>query len=79
MSLFAAHKLMIATAILFCTGFAVREAVLAVSSGGAVPVLLGAVSAAGAVALAVYLRWLVRSKGQALDAASTSPRRPRDN
>lgn len=79
MSLLTFHKLMIATAILFCAGFAVREVVLVVSSGGAVPVLLGAVSAAGAVLLAVYLRWLLRTKGRALDAASRSPRRPRDN
>ncbi len=79
MSLLTVHKVMIATAILFCAGFAVREAVLIVTVGGFVPVLLGAISAGGALALALYLRWLLRTKGRALEAAHATPRVRRDN
>jgi hypothetical protein len=79
MSLLTLHKVMIVTAILFCAGFAVREAVLVVTGGGVLPILLGAISAGGALALARYLRWLLRTKGRALDAASASPRGRRDN
>jgi hypothetical protein len=79
MNLFAVHKLMIATAILFCAGFAVREAVEIARSGGGLAILLGAVSAAGAVVLGFYLRWLMRTKGRALDAASKGRSPPRDN
>lgn len=70
MNLLTAHKLMVTTAILFCTGFAVRELVLG-------ELLLGAASGGGAVGLAIYLRWLLRSKGKQLRAAAR--REPRDN
>jgi hypothetical protein len=77
MSLLTVHKVMVATAILFCAGFAVREVILLASGGGFVSAFLGLVSAAGAVVLAFYLRWLLRTKGRSLEAASRRP--PRDN
>jgi len=81
MSLLTAHKVLVVTAILFCAGFAVREAI-AVAAGtdrGLVPLFLGAIAAAGAVGLVLYLRWLLRTKGRALDPAAERRRRARDN
>jgi hypothetical protein len=75
MSLLTVHKVMVVTAIVFSAGFAVRELVVASHSGSALTAVLGAFSALAAVLLAVYLRWLVRTKGRKLCAAA--PRPPR--
>jgi len=58
MSLLAAHKLLIAVAIIFCAGLAVHD----VASGDGDPwtVLRAAASATGAVLLGLYLQWFVR-------------------
>jgi hypothetical protein len=79
MTLLTAHKIMVATAILFLIGFAVREAMLVARAGGAVDLGLGATAAVGAAALAIYLRWLLRSKGKALEAAAKRRSSRRDN
>jgi hypothetical protein len=79
MTLLTVHKVMIAAAIAFCVLFAVRAAVISVSEGGTLPVLFFLVSAAGAIALAVYLRWLVRSKSRRLEAAANRRSSGRDN
>ena len=81
MSLLTAHKVLVVTAVLFCAGFAVREAmaVVAGADGVLVPLILGAVSATGAVVLVLYLRWLLRTKGRVLDPAAERRRRARDN
>ena len=66
MSLFTLHKVMIITAIVFCAGFAVRGTTIVFRSGGITPFVLAVISAGGAVVLALYLRWLIRTKGRAL-------------
>ena len=70
MKLLTAHKIMIATAIAFSAGFAVREAVLFARSGDALPLVLAIGSAAAAIALAAYIRWLLRAKRDALAPAA---------
>jgi hypothetical protein len=67
MSLLTVHKVLIVTAILFCAGFAVRD--VAIGDGRTLTVLRVGASAAGAIALGGYLRWLVRTKGSAMEAA----------
>ncbi len=58
------HRVMITVAIAFCAVFAAREIVVAARGGGAVSILLSAVSAGGAVALSFYLRWWLREKAR---------------
>jgi hypothetical protein len=70
MSLLTVHKVMVVTAIVFSAGFAARELVLAVHTGSALTAVLAAFSALAALLLAVYLRWLLRTKGRKLCAAS---------
>jgi hypothetical protein len=60
MTLLRVHKVLIATAILFCAGFAVRD--VASGDGSTWMVLRVAASAAAAITFALYLRWLVRTK-----------------
>lgn len=79
MTLLTVHKVMIATAIAFCALFAVRSAVISARDGGALPILLLLLSAAGAIGLSAYLRWLVRSRGRRLQAAANRRSSPRDN
>ena len=66
MSLYSLHKLLIAVAIVFCVGFALRSTVVAVTSpghGGRLgTALLAVASVALGAALTVYLRWVVRTK-----------------
>jgi hypothetical protein len=69
-TLLTAHKVMIATAVAFCAGFAVREVVLFARGGAAVDLALGAAAGVGAIALVVYLRWLLRTKGRRLAPAA---------
>lgn len=76
MSLLTVHIVMVATAILFSVGFAARELVLAARSGSALAAVFAAFSALAALGLAVYLRWLLRTKGRKLRAASSRPTRP---
>jgi Kef-type K+ transport system membrane component KefB len=79
MTLLTAHKVMILTGIAFCALFAVRAAIISVKDGGAVPILFLVVSTAGAIGLAAYLRWLVRTKGRRLEAAANRRSSARDN
>jgi len=76
MSLLTVHKVMVVTAIVFSVGFAARELVLAIRTGSTLAAVFGAFSALAALGLAVYLRWLLRTKGRKLCAASSRPRRP---
>ena len=73
MNLLRVHKLLIAMAILLCAGFAVR----AVANGGSA--FMGAASATGAIALSLYLRWLIRNDRSAVEAAASSSKSRRDN
>jgi len=75
MSLLTVHKVMVVTAIVFSAGFAAREVVLATRSGSTLAVVFAAFSALAALGLAVYLRWLLRTKGRKLCAASSRPPR----
>jgi hypothetical protein len=78
MSLLTVHIVMVVTAIVFSVGFAVRELVLAIRSEGIQSAVFAALSVLAALLLAVYLRWLLRTKGRRLRAASSgSPRRDR--
>ena len=63
MNLVFIHKLLIALAIIFCAGLALRY----VASGDGEPgaVLRGAASAVGAILLGFYLRWFVRAPASA--------------
>jgi hypothetical protein len=65
---------MVVSAIVFSVGFAAREVVLA-RGGSALAAVLAAFSALAALGLAVYLRWLLRTKGRRIRAASSRPRR----
>ena len=76
MSLLRVHKVLIAIAILFCAGFAVRD--IASGDAHAGTVWRVAASAIGAIVLGLYLR-LVRTKGGALDANTLRSRRRGDN
>jgi hypothetical protein len=61
------HKLLIVTAILFAAGFAVRELVISFGDdGSAITWILAAGSGSMAVGLALYLRWLIRTKSDTL-------------
>ncbi len=73
MSLLTVHRVMVVTAIVFSIGFAARELLLATRSGGALAAAFAAFSALAALGLAVYLRWLLRTKGRRLRAASSRP------
>lgn len=75
MGLLTVHKVMVVTAIVFSACFAARELVLATRSGSALAAVFAAFSALAALGLAVYLRWLLRTKGRKLCAASSRPRR----
>ncbi|MDT8369282.1 MAG: hypothetical protein RQ745_08750 [Longimicrobiales bacterium] len=55
MSLLAFHRFLIATAILFCGGYAVREITAALRGAGTGALVVGAVFALLTVALVVYL------------------------
>lgn len=73
MSLYKVHRIMIGTALVFCAGFALRGAVLLfVTRFNGATTAYSAVSAVLAVALAYYLRWLVKNK-----PSLTEPRPPR--
>jgi hypothetical protein len=76
MSLLSIHKVFIALAILLSVGFTVSS--VATGDGGALAVLRGAASAMVAVALGLYLGWLVRGKARVIDAATASNARRRD-
>lgn len=71
MSLLTVHRVMVVAAIVFSVGFAARELVLAVRSGSTPAALFAAFSAVAAILLAAYLRWLLRTKGRNLRAASS--------
>ncbi|MGH7475814.1 MAG: hypothetical protein ACRELD_05970 [Longimicrobiales bacterium] len=60
MSLVWFHRLLIGTAILFCAGYAVREALIYQRTAATGSLLLAIAFAAAAVGLAVYLRRLRR-------------------
>jgi len=77
MSLLRVHKVLIAIAILFCAGFAVRD--IASGDAHAGTVWRVAASAIGAIVLGLYLRRLVRTKGGALDANTLRSKRRGDN
>lgn len=66
MSLYSLHKLLIAVAIVFCAGFALRTTMLVVTPSGhggrLGTALLALASVALGAALTVYLRWVVRTK-----------------
>jgi hypothetical protein len=79
MTLFTLHKVMIGTAIAFCALFAVRAGYLSANEGGGLQILFLVFSAAGAIALTAYLRWLVRTKGRRLEAAANRRSSARDN
>jgi hypothetical protein len=74
MSLLTVHIVMVVSAIVFSVGFAAREVVLA-RSGSALAAFLAAFSALAALGLAAYLRWLLRTKGRRIRAASSRPPR----
>ena len=74
MSLLTVHIVMVVSAIVFSVGFAAREVVLA-RSGSTLAAALAAFSALAALGLAVYLRWLLRTKGRRIRAASSRPPR----
>jgi hypothetical protein len=74
MSLLAVHIVMVVSAIVFSVGFAVREVALA-RGGSSVAAVFAAFSALAALGLAVYLRWLLRTKGRRIRAASSRPPR----
>ncbi len=63
MSLVGFHRFLIATAILFCGGYAARELTAAVRDGGTGTFVIGAVFAVLTVALVVYLARLRRFLG----------------
>jgi hypothetical protein len=78
MGLLTVHRVMVVTAIVFSAGFAARELVLATRSGSTLEAVLAAFSVLAALGLAVYLRWLrwlLRTKGRKLCAASSRPPR----
>jgi hypothetical protein len=78
LGLLTVHKVMVVTAIVFSAGFAARELVLAIRGGSALAAVFAAFSALAALLLALYLRWLLRTKGRKLCAASApAPRPPR--
>ncbi len=58
------HRLLIATAILFCGGFAAWSFVAFRADGGTVSLVLATTFAAAAVALAYYLAHLKRFLGR---------------
>jgi hypothetical protein len=61
------HRVMITAAIAFCGVFFARELFVAArGDGGQLAITLAVVSAAAGVALAVYLRWWLRTKARAL-------------
>ena len=64
MSLIGFHKLLIATAILFCALFAVWQGVAFVRSGGVLSVTLAAAFALAAAGLTYYLANLQRFLGK---------------
>lgn len=74
MSLLTVHIVMVVSAIVFSVGFAAREVVLA-RSGSEPAAVLAAFSALAGLGLAVYLRWLLRTKGRRIRAASSRPPR----
>jgi hypothetical protein len=76
MSLLRIHKLLIAMAILLCACFAARAVA---NSSGAIRVLCVATAATAGSVLALYLRWLLRNEGYAVDAAASSSKSQRDN
>ena len=59
MALIRVHKVMIGTALLFCALFTIRALVAEES-------LLGGIFAVITVSLALYFRWFLRTKAQAL-------------
>lgn len=61
MSVQTAHKILIATAVLFFLGYGVWELSRYSHSGEVGAVLRGLGSLVGAVGLGVYLRWFIRS------------------
>ena len=63
MSLIDFHRFLIATAIVFCFGYAFWEFNAAASGGGVGAVLLGSVFTVLGVGLVVYLRRLARFLG----------------
>lgn len=67
MSLVGFHKLLIASAVLFCAGFGGWQALEAVRGAGLVPGLLGAAFLAAAGGLAFYLSRLDRFLGRGSD------------
>lgn len=72
MSLLQFHRFLIATGILFCAGYAVRELVRARGGGGPAALALGVLFAVLAVGLLVYLVRLRRFLGY--DKGAPSPR-----
>lgn len=60
MSLIGFHRILIASAIVFCAGFAAWEFVAYSRDGGTGTLLIGVAFAAGAVLLGVYLAHLKR-------------------
>lgn len=64
MSLVGFHRLLIATAVLFCAGFGGWQAVEFVGGAGGVSGLLGAAFLAGAAGLGFYLSRLERFLGR---------------
>ena len=60
----AFHRFLIGTAIVFCAVFAVWSIVAFRSSGGALPLVLGAVFALAAAGLSYYLKNLRRFLGR---------------
>jgi hypothetical protein len=75
MSLLTVHCVMVVTAIVFSVGFAAREVVVACRSGSAQDAIFAGAAALAALLLAVYLRWLLRTKGRRLRAVSSPPPR----
>jgi hypothetical protein len=63
MSLVSFHRFLIATAIVFCLGFAAWELDAAVDGAGGSAFVLGTVFAALGLSLIVYLRYLSRFLG----------------
>lgn len=64
MSLIAFHKLLIATAALFCAGFAGWQVFVFTGGASASSLVIGVAFALGAVALVVYLSRLDRVLGR---------------
>lgn len=78
MNLYTLHRLVITVAVLFCAGYAVRGLAIAASSSesAGAGASISALAAVGlAVGLALYLRWLVRTKGS-LQRGAGAARRP---